>query len=148
MMNCFHGTASLGDVVLTAMCPIRFRSASFTDGCSEGWLRYQAANHSAHSTPGMAYHTNIHRQPHVTTSHAVNGDAMMLPTDMKPLNAPEVDACAVRENHRDMTIAPTGTKPACATPMKAREPIITQKCPDAIPAVARDQSTAYRDNAR
>ena len=60
---------------------------------------------------------------------------MMLPSDMHPLNAPAADACNVRGNQRDITLTLTGTSPACATPINAREPVITSAFPSASPAV-------------
>lgn len=57
---------------------------------------------------------------------------------MNPPNQPEAKPWFTLGNQREMMLKPTGTRPACDTPMNRRMTSITTKLPAAIPAEASD----------
>ena len=98
--------------------------------------------------PGSAYHRNIGRQPQAMIMKAVSGAPTMLPADMKPPKAPDARPWPARGNQRAITAIATGTSPACATPISARDTTIDSKPPIPNSAVASDHSTANNGSAR
>jgi hypothetical protein len=82
------------------------------------------------------------------TSQAVSGAATMLPADMKPLNAPDAEACAVRGNQRAITEIAHRHQSRLRHAHEGPRADHHAKPPIANNAVASDHSTAYNGSAR